>query len=246
MTSENFVSMCENASDLEDIDDVVPKKKGNTRGNNNIELIPILSNLSERLIADFAHFFCSQFSKSSSFVPSDLFDQEDADAISKSLDKIQDSSSLNKCIGGEKLSGQSEMLYGSVKNFLEGDDYQNHLAKLATCNQHIEREMQRLLREKQEAVDRKAQSEKDKRNEAEERRRIAANKKQAVDLDKVNKVKQKELDKVEKEKKASEKKEADVIAKQKKAEEKKNKDIESKRKAEEMKLEKEVKKKKER
>ncbi|PLW50005.1 hypothetical protein PCASD_01351 [Puccinia coronata f. sp. avenae] len=206
MTSENFDSMCENASDLEDIDDVVPKKKGNTRGNNNIELIPILSNLSERLIANFAHFFRSQFSESSSFVPSDLFDQEDADAISKSLDKIQDSSSLNKCIGGEKLSGQSEMLYGSVKNFLEGDDYQNHLAKLATYNQHIEREMQRLLREKQEAVDRKAQSEKDKRNEAEERRRIAANKKRAIDLDKVNKVKQKELDKVEKEKKKHQRK----------------------------------------
>ncbi|KAA1098563.1 hypothetical protein PGT21_036513 [Puccinia graminis f. sp. tritici] len=206
MNLANFLDMCENAKDLEDIEYTIKKKK-KAQAPKKIKMGPMLNALSDTLLKDFTRFFETTYPESSSFVSEDMFDREESDSIAQNLADIHDSGSIAKYIGGEKTAGQLEILHDSIIQFKEGSVYQKHISDVFNYTQHVLSKKQRLESEmEQKKIDAEARKQRD----VEERQVIAARKKEASDREKDLKEQEKaaarELKTQEKERKAREKK----------------------------------------
>ncbi|KAA1127475.1 ATP-dependent DNA helicase sgs1 [Puccinia graminis f. sp. tritici] len=263
MNLENFLTMCENAKDLEDVEYVLNKKKKTTRVKNKTKMTPMLDALSDTLLKDFSEFFDNLFVESSTYVAEDLFDRNAADSIAKNLDQITTPSSIAMYIGGERILGQLEMLHSSVLKFRQGEIYRSYLSDLLRYNNRVVSEKERLENEMEQ---KKINTEAKKQADAEHRRVQAAKKKEAAEQEKQRKAEdkaykkemdsrekeriaqekadKKKLDQEEKLQKALEKAEATRLEKGRKQFERDEKDKEKKRKAEEVKLERQIKKQK--
>jgi hypothetical protein len=147
MNLENFLTMCENAKDLEDVEYVLNKKKKTTRVKNKTKMTPMLDALSDTLLKDFSEFFDNLFVESSTYVAEDLFARNEADSIAKNLDQITTPSSIAMYIGGKRILGQLEMLHSSVLKFRQGEIYRSYLSDLLSYNNRVVSEKERLENE---------------------------------------------------------------------------------------------------